>query len=173
STDGTGAFSKHQLSVPADAVPGTHWITGVGRKSGDSAQAAFAVSTAWAEHGFSPRGKQNNPYENVITAGNASSLDIAWTAAAGAAVFSSPAVVNGVVYVGSDDDKLYAFNASTGALMWTATTGSYIYSSPAVADGVVYVGSYDAKLYAFNANTGATKWTATTASSVVSSPAVA
>jgi eukaryotic-like serine/threonine-protein kinase len=31
------------------------------------------------------------------------------------AVFSSPAVVNGVVYVGSDDHNVYALNATTGA----------------------------------------------------------
>src|SRR5207249_9068145 len=30
----------------------------------------------------------------------------------GGAVKSSPTVANGVVYVGSDDDKLYAFNAA-------------------------------------------------------------
>ena len=77
STDGTGAFRKHQLTVPADALPGTHWITGVGRKSGDSAEAPFTVTTAWAEVGFSPHGKRNNPYENVITTGNASTLEIA------------------------------------------------------------------------------------------------
>ena len=32
-----------------------------------------------------------------------------WTANTGDAILSSPAVVGGVVYVGSDDGKLYAF----------------------------------------------------------------
>ena len=64
---------------------------------------------------------------------------------------SSPAVANGVVYVGSDDDNLYALNASTGALLWEYTTGGFFFnSSPAVANGVVYVGSYDGNLYAFD-----------------------
>ena len=56
-------------------------------------------------------------------------------------VDSSPAVANGVVYVGSDDDNVYALNASTGAKLWSYTTGGYVDSSPAVANGVVYVGS--------------------------------
>ena len=86
---------------------------------------------------------------------------------------SSPAVANGVVYVGSFDDKVYALNATTGATLWTATTGSLVPSSPAVANGVVYVGSYDHKVYALDATTGATLWTASTGSSVYSSPAVA
>ena len=66
-------------------------------------------------------------------------------------MFSSPAVANGVVYVGSlTDNKVYALNASTGAKLWSYTTGGAIYySSPAVANGVVYVGSLDGKVYAF------------------------
>ena len=62
----------------------------------------------------------------------------------------SPAIANGVVYVGSDDHKLYVFDAITGQQKWTASTGSSIYSSPAIANGFVYIGSYDGKLYAFS-----------------------
>ena len=65
-------------------------------------------------------------------------------------MYSSPAVANGVVYVGSIDDNVYALNAATGAKLWGYTTGSYVDSSPAVANGVVYVGSYDHNLYAFH-----------------------
>jgi outer membrane protein assembly factor BamB len=45
-------------------------------------------------------------------------------------------VVEGVVYVGSDDGKLYAFNASNGSILWRTPTGSQIESSPAVVGGV-------------------------------------
>ena len=61
---------------------------------------------------------------------------------------SSPAVANGVVYVGSTDNNIYALNAGTGALLWKYTTGA-VQSSPAVANGVVYVGSTDGNVYAF------------------------
>jgi outer membrane protein assembly factor BamB len=57
-------------------------------------------------------------------------------------VDSSPAVANGVVYVGSEDDNVYALEASTGALLWNYNTGANIfYASPTVANGVVYSGS--------------------------------
>ena len=72
-----------------------------------------------------------------------------WSYTTGSGVTSSPAVANGVVYVGSYDDKVYALNASTGALLWSYTTGYEVFSSPAVANGVLYVGSDDYKVYAF------------------------
>ena len=71
---------------------------------------------------------------------------------------SSPAVVNGVVYFGSDDGNVYALNASTGAKLWSYATGDGVDSSPAVANGVVYVGSDDGNVYALNASTGAKLW---------------
>ena len=77
-----------------------------------------------------------------------------WSYATGEPLGSSPAVANGVVYIGSEDKKVYALNASTGAKLWRYATGNAVYSSPAVANGVVYVGS-GGNEYALNASTGA------------------
>jgi hypothetical protein len=63
--------------------------------------------------------------------------------------YLSPAVVNGVVYVGSDDDSVYALNATTGSKIWSYVTGGAVESSPAVVNGVVYIGSDDNNVYAF------------------------
>jgi outer membrane protein assembly factor BamB len=63
-------------------------------------------------------------------------------------VFSSPAVANGVAYVGSYDDNVYALNAKTIKL-WSYTTGSFLESSPVVANGVVYFSAQDYNVYAF------------------------
>ena len=172
-TNSTGSFSWHNFQVPVNATPGQHWVTATGRTSGDTAQVAFTVSTKWAEHGFTPSGRRNNPWENVISAANVNTLDVAWTVQTNGIVASSAAYRKGVVYIGSLDGNLYAVKATSGATLWTAATGDSIRSSPAVANGVVYVGSFDDKLYAFNASTGATLWTATTGNSIYSSPAVA
>jgi outer membrane protein assembly factor BamB len=72
-----------------------------------------------------------------------------WSYTTGGDVASSPAVANGVVFVGSYDDNVYALDAVTGALVWSYATGDMVVSSPAVADGMVYVGSYDHMVYAF------------------------
>jgi outer membrane protein assembly factor BamB len=69
-----------------------------------------------------------------------------WMNASGA---SSPAVANGVVYVGGNGG-VYALDASTGALLWDHLAGSTIATGPAVANGTVYVGSLDRHLYAFD-----------------------
>jgi outer membrane protein assembly factor BamB len=58
-----------------------------------------------------------------------------------------------VVYVGSDDDNVYALNATSGLTIWTYGTLNLVDSSPAVANGVVYVGSNDDNVYAFGAIT--------------------
>ena len=86
-------------------------------------------------------------------------------------VFSSPAVVDGVVYVGQGRD-VYALDAASGQLRWRYETGSGVYSSPAVVDGVVYVGSYDDYLYALDAASGQLRWRYETGNRVYSSPAV-
>jgi outer membrane protein assembly factor BamB len=61
-------------------------------------------------------------------------------------VESSPAVANGVVYVGGK--KVYALDAATGALLWSHGDG-YNYGDSAVANGVLYIGSGDGGVYAF------------------------
>jgi outer membrane protein assembly factor BamB len=58
---------------------------------------------------------------------------------------SSLAVAGEVVYIGVDDDVVYALDAATGAFKWSYKTGNEVSSSPAVANGVVYVGSLDCK----------------------------
>src|SRR5450755_1371924 len=58
---------------------------------------------------------------------------VKWTFHTHGEVISSPAVVAGVVYVGSTDGNLYAIDEESGALRWKFATGARIPSSPAVA----------------------------------------
>ena len=113
------------------------------------------AAAAGIMYGFDAHHTRTNPYEIILSADNVAGLIQAWTAPTGDSITSSPAVANGMVYVGSGDGKLYAFDAATGVQKWTSSagidTGDTIYfSSPAVANGVVYVGSTDGKLYAFH-----------------------
>lgn len=158
-TDSMGAFSA-QITVPASALPGSHIVQATGQSSGLSAQAKFLVQTDWPMHGYDPRHTGLNPYENVLNVANVANLVLDWTATTGNSIAASPAVVNGIVYVGSDDTYMYAFDAKTGATLWKASGGQAIDASPAVADRIVYTGTDDGNLSAFNARTGAVVWTA-------------
>ncbi|MBP1929179.1 PKD repeat protein/outer membrane protein assembly factor BamB [Methanolinea mesophila] len=97
---------------------------------------------------------------------------LVWSRATGDRVYSSPAVVDGVVYIGSDDQNLYALDAENGAVVWNYTTGGRVLASPAVDNGIVYSGSYDNNLYALDKNTGLLLWTFQTGGWVTSSPVV-
>jgi eukaryotic-like serine/threonine-protein kinase len=48
---------------------------------------------------------------------------VKWKFHTGGGVISSPAVVNGVAYIGSTDGNLYAVDAGCGALKWKFATG--------------------------------------------------
>jgi outer membrane protein assembly factor BamB len=87
--------------------------------------------------------------------------------------YSSPAIgPDGTIYVGSQDNYLYAVNGD-GTLKWRLQTGDVVRSSPAIAaDGTIYVGSYDNRLYAINPG-GTIKWYYITGGNVPSSPAIA
>jgi len=66
-----------------------------------------------------------------------------WSAALGK-VGSSPAIgADGTIYVGSNNNRLYAITPG-GTLKWSFTTGGPVLSSPAIgADGTILVGSND------------------------------
>jgi eukaryotic-like serine/threonine-protein kinase len=88
-------------------------------------------------------------------------LAVRWKFTTGGAVISSPTIVNGKVYVGSNDKNLYCIDALTGAQMWNFTTGARIKSSPAVIDGKVFIGPDDGYIYSLDAKTGNIIWTQT------------
>jgi outer membrane protein assembly factor BamB len=73
-------------------------------------------------------------------------------------VVSSPAIVDGVVYVGSNDGRLYAIDQQSGSRKWAFATEARIASSPAVNQGLVYFNSYDGNFYAVDTATGKLRW---------------
>jgi outer membrane protein assembly factor BamB len=109
-----------------------------------------------------------------------------WRVVTAGPVTSSPAIdENGIIYVGSADNNIYAINGETGVIEWKYKTGGPInHSSPAIdIDGTVYIGSYDGYLYAFNtatidpdnSSTWVYKWRFLTdgPGAIASSPAIA
>jgi outer membrane protein assembly factor BamB len=132
-------------------------------------------------------------YEDSEPAASVRGIVVALDAATGAEhwrvetighVSDSPAVVDGVVYVGTNAGRLLALDAATGAERWQIDLGGRVYvsspaiaggllfintgavsSSPAVADGLVYVGGGPGRVgggesvtIAVGIATGAERW---------------
>ncbi|MDB4808091.1 PQQ-binding-like beta-propeller repeat protein [Verrucomicrobia bacterium] len=95
-----------------------------------------------------------------------------WVFETGDNVDSSPAIgSDGTIYVGSEDNNLYAINPD-GSKKWNFKTGGGVDSSPTIgSDGTIYVGSEDNNLYAINPD-GSKKWAFKTGFTVDSSPAI-
>jgi outer membrane protein assembly factor BamB len=85
---------------------------------------------------------------------------------------TSPAVANGIAYVGSGNSTLDALDAVTGAKLWEfdANLGT---GAPSVANGRVFFSSDDGTFYGLNAITGAQIWSFFTGVEFGGSPAIA
>lgn len=98
-------------------------------------------------------------YDGYLYALDARNGRLRWRAGGGrlGALYATPSVARGRVFVGSTNGRVYAFSLS-GNELWTVQTGSYVYSPAALAGTTAYVGSYDHRLYALAQATGRTRW---------------
>jgi outer membrane protein assembly factor BamB len=85
-------------------------------------------------------------------------LNLRWKFTTGGGIVSTPVAVDGKVYVGSQDKKIYCIDARNGRFIWSFMTGARIKSSPAVVNGKVYIGPEDGYVYCLNANNGSLIW---------------
>jgi len=110
----------------------------------------------------------------VLSAVNLNTGALAWSATAGGAIASSPAVDGAarLVVAGSADGKVYAWSEYDGKPAWQVSTGGAVTSSPLIYGGTVYVGSADHKLYAIDEKTGAIDWTAGVGGAITAAPAL-
>ncbi|MHC4698043.1 MAG: outer membrane protein assembly factor BamB family protein, partial [Planctomycetota bacterium] len=97
-------------------------------------------------------------------------LTVRWKFEAPDAVSSSAAIVDGVAYVGCEDEHLYALDMTTGAVRWKYKAEGPVLSSPLVLAQTVYFGDDDGTLHALDVSSGRSKWTFPTESPIISSP---
>ena len=99
-----------------------------------------------------------------------------WEVFTGAAITSTPAVYQGVVYAGASDGKVWAVNES-GSGIWELPDGSHTFQAAGpinadlkVDDVGVYAASLDAKLYCIDRGSGRTKWAFYAAAGLTEAP---
>lgn len=154
---GTAAFPTSALApaFPAAdlaAVPAENWITNGGNTT-------------------------NNRYSSLdqINTSNVSNLKEAWHIhldgsgiQAKYSAEATPIVYNGVMYVATGNDDVFAVNAATGERIWTYQSKinqtintaccGWDNRGVAIGDGMVYVAQLDGRLVALDQATGAVRW---------------
>ncbi|NEU58171.1 PQQ-binding-like beta-propeller repeat protein [Halorussus sp. MSC15.2] len=127
----------------------------LGRTGVASAQSPSSPDGRWSMFGGDTRNSSA-----TAQPGPTGDLSLRWTLETGGEVWSSPAVADGTVFVGSDDGRAYAVDATTGDELWRFDTGKSVgYGSPAVADGTVFVPSQNGgSVVALDAETGDERW---------------
>ena len=89
------------------------------------------------------------------------------------AVLASPLVAGGVIYAGTERDRLFALAPADGHVVWSIETGGAVTRGPAFADGTVYVGTADGRLLAVDVVTRTVRWRVELGYGEVGTPAVA
>ncbi|HKJ06654.1 MAG TPA: PQQ-binding-like beta-propeller repeat protein [Flavobacteriaceae bacterium] len=102
--------------------------------------------------------KTSNHTNNYLSSPIDTKPSVLWKFKTNAEVISSAVIVNNVLYIGSNDNNMYAINANNGNLIWKFKTKGKIPSTPLVANNKVMFLSYDGFFYALNANNGKLVW---------------
>lgn len=97
---------------------------------------------------------------------------VRWQFQTEAPILSSPAVVQGIVYLSTGDKRVVALKGDTGDILWERQVTGPVDSSPAVAGDLVFVGLKDGRLLALSKADGTTRWEFSTGDLVYSSPSV-
>ena len=84
----------------------------------------------------------------------------------------SPAIQDGVIYIGSYDHNLYALNADNGSFLWKYAADGGIVTRPFIYDGNAYFGSEDKRLHVVSNRSGKIVWSYYAEAPVRSSPAI-
>jgi eukaryotic-like serine/threonine-protein kinase len=104
---------------------------------------------------------------------NASGIKPLWSFKCEDEIRGTPVIFQGLLYIGSYDNNLYALNAADGKFQWKYPTDGGVVTRPAIFDGNVYFGSEDKRLHVVSARTGKVIWTYYTNGPIRSSPRIA
>ena len=152
---GTEIWSIEGLNVatPSIAYGNLYFVTG-------GYVYCIGDSTPTEPWSFGFHGNVDQPRVALGQSGPSDLSEPKWVYATNGKITSSPAIVAGKVYIGSEDHNWYCLDAYTGRKIWDFTTGYKIRSSAAVVNGRVFTGADDGNVYALDAETGEQIWKA-------------
>nr|PZN69020.1 MAG: PQQ-dependent dehydrogenase, methanol/ethanol family [Pseudomonadota bacterium] len=137
-------------------------------------EAASQGSTQWLTYGGNYEETRFSPLKAINTA-NVGQLGLAWYADYDTNLdqHGSPLYIDGVIYVSTTWNKVYAFDAKTGRTLWqynARVPGEWIRNvccgivnrGIAAYEGKIFMGTLDARLVAIDAATGNEVWSTDT-----------
>jgi len=174
-TVAVGSSPSESFKQISEATNGKTFSASGASEVVDAIKAAINESVA-SPSPFWPMFRNNHQHTGISTSIAPKTNNTIWSFQTGLWVVSSPAVADGIVFVGSGDGNVYAIDQPTGDLIWNFTVDSAedmrVDSSPAVADGMVFVGSNNGRLYALAEATGEPLWVFNASDGINSSPVV-
>ena len=163
----SGAVPSTNITLPGSGLYGNTSQFGpttlgaVGQTSQRTTSAFLDITNPWSQGAEGPTRTSFEGHDqklhDLLHVARGQFVKQAWHTPTGSPIESSPAVVNGIAYVGNDAGVLSAIRVATGAPAWTYTTVSAaaIRSSPAVDGSLAIFGSDDGNLYEVSTTTGA------------------
>ena len=136
---------------------GTAGAGGSGPTAGGTAPNPTGSELNWSTFGVDLANSRNNTGEKVLTVDNVKGLKELWTFM-GPSTTSTPAVVDGTVYLPGWDGKVYALKLDDGMTVWTTPLPDLIDSSPTVTDKQVFVSDDNGSVHALDRTTGMKQW---------------
>jgi outer membrane protein assembly factor BamB len=113
-------------------------------------------------------------YDNVFIRADIDSGEILWKyTESDSPFFSSPAIDQNYVVVGSRDEHVHCISRNQGKKIWTFPTLGEVDSSPVICGDKVIIGSNDGNIYMIRLSDGSKVWSYEIGQGINSSPAVA
>lgn len=160
--DGRVVFGGCDAAIHTVSLKDGKKITSIDTGSYIAASAALVGKLAFVGH-----------YGNEFVCADTTAGKIMWTYKdKDEPFFSSAAVTNDRVVVGSRDKRVHCLRRDTGKPIWTFRTRGNVDSSPVVVGDKVVVGSDDGRLYALRLDDGRRVWSFEIGQPVIASPAV-
>ncbi|MCA9710287.1 MAG: PQQ-binding-like beta-propeller repeat protein [Myxococcales bacterium] len=168
SSSGSGStqspLDSSGTSDPTGTAGTAGTTTGPGESSESTAADPCAMSpdpgpaVAWASYGLDARNSRHNALEAALTPSTLDCLQPRWSVSGLDGVTSTPAVVDGVVYVGDWAGALRAYDLADGRERWVAEVDAQVNDSPLVTDDAVYFADGGGWLHAVARADGAPLW---------------
>jgi outer membrane protein assembly factor BamB len=146
----------------AAVVGGTAWWALASRLPGTHAAGYQSPQTGAPGTGSGAAGSSAGQGGSTgASAAGPGSPQLAWTFTTGNAVEANPGVGNGVVYVGSRDNYVYAIDIATGKQAWKCLVG-WVTAAPELVGDMVCAATTTGGFYAIHASSGVVAWQLTT-----------